>query len=476
MNQSTMDRTEAAPRLGVIGVGGAGGNAVTAMARDGIHGVHMMAANCDVQALKRCPVERVPLGRKSTGGFGAGGKLARGAAAAEESIDAIEHSLRGLDMLFVAAGMGGGSGTGAAPVIAAAARRLGILTVGVVTLPFEFEGKRRAAVAEAGLQAMEDAVDALIVVPNQNLFRIAGPNTALRAALTMADDVLSHTVRSIAEPLTMPGMKGLSFADIRAAVAGMGRAMIGFGEGQFAPGRGQRAAEQATNCPLLDAGIEGAQKLIISISGGEDMRLTEVEDAVNRIAKSAAPDADILWSAFQDDTLDGVVRVAVVATGARNVVVPVEIAAPVVEEVLVEIAAPMVEAPVFAASPKPAPLVMLDVLAEVFPIEVVEAEVAESIVVLSNVTPLVFTATEAPEGELTLTSEERLLAPLPFAPRVETLDQPQDDLQPSLLDAAVGAIRAWRPRRTRDVAPPRPISVVEIVSRGRFEEPMRKAG
>jgi cell division protein FtsZ len=478
------------PRICVIGVGGAGGNAVAAMARDGIGGVRLMAANCDVQALNRCPVdERIRLGAGHTGGFGAGAKAEIGAAAAEEALPQIERALAGMDLCFIAAGLGGGAGTGASPVIARAARRMGILTIGVVTLPFAFEGGRRARLAEAGIAELERSVDALIVVPNQNLFRIVGNDTSLRSALALADDVLSQAVRSMSQPLVTTGMKTLSFADVRAAMAGMGRAMIGFGEGEFAPGRGLRAAEQAVTSPLLDAGVAGAAKLIVSISGGHDMGLLEVDEAVSRVAACAAPDAEILWSATYDATLEGVVRVAVIATGvpiARTAeIAPVAVIvapAPIAEILFVpepvrEAVSVMVEHPIRRAPrmPQPAPLAIALPVEEVI---VVEAAAPGPIATA----PLAFTSVDTPDGELSLTSEELLFAPMPFADpdrRFELAEEAEADAHYSLLDrvgsAAIGALRGWRPRRAVPVRN-RAIAVVQVISRGGAQPEFRRAG
>ena len=306
---------ELRPRITVIGVGGAGGNAVANMIRAGVQGVDFVAANTDAQALRTSPAERiVQLGRDTTSGLGAGSRAEVGKAAAEESIEAIEAILEGSHMCFIAAGMGGGTGTGAAPVIAKVARAKGILTVGVVTKPFAFEGIRRARAAEDGLTELQQHVDTLIVIPNQNLFRVASPGTTFKAAFDMADDVLQQGVRGITDLMVVPGMINLDFADIRTIMAGMGKAMMGTGEAS-GDDRALRAAEAAIANPLLDEAIKGARGLIISICGGEDMKLMEVDEAASHIKEMVDPEADIIWGSAFNPALEGIIRVSVVATG-----------------------------------------------------------------------------------------------------------------------------------------------------------------
>jgi cell division protein FtsZ len=307
------------PRIGVIGVGGSGGNAVANMIGNGVAGVEFIAANTDAQALRASPAERiVQLGRRFTQGLGAGSRPEIGKAAAEEALPEIEAVLDGLHMCFIAAGMGGGTGTGAAPIIAEAARGRGILTVGVVTKPFAFEGARRARIAEAGLEELARHVDTLIVVPNQNLFRMADSGTTFKAAFALADDVLQQGVRGITDLMVGPGLINLDFADIRAIMADMGKAMMGSGEAS-GDGRAMRAAEQAISNPLLDHALKGARGLIISIVGGEDLRLMEVDEAAAFIKDMVDPEAEIIWgSAFNGD-LEGRIRVSVVATGIEEV-------------------------------------------------------------------------------------------------------------------------------------------------------------
>lgn len=315
MIQLTGDLEELRPRITVIGVGGAGGNAVANMMRTGVQGVDFVFANTDAQALQSSPAGRViQLGRKTTGGLGAGSQASLGKAAAEESLAEIDAVLVGAHMCFIAAGLGGGTGTGAAPVIAKAARDRGILTVGVVTRPFAFEGKRRATIAELGLEELQRHVDTLIVIPNQNLFRIANPDTTFKAAFDLADEVLQQGVRGITDLMTMPGMINLDFADIRTIMANRGKAMMGSGEAS-GENRAIRAAEQAIFNPLLDDALLGAQGLIISISGGDDLCLMEVDEVAHHIKDMVDPEADIIWGSVFDVALEGRIRVSVVATG-----------------------------------------------------------------------------------------------------------------------------------------------------------------
>ncbi|MFL6766541.1 MAG: cell division protein FtsZ, partial [Sphingomicrobium sp.] len=307
---------ELRPRISVIGVGGAGGNAIANMIRSDVQGVQFLVANTDAQALNASEADaRIQLGLKITQGLGAGSRPEIGRAAAEETLEEIERALDGAHMCFIAAGMGGGTGTGAAPVIAKAARDKGILTVGVVTKPFAFEGARRARSAEAGLAELQQHVDTLIVIPNQNLFRLANSETTFKQAFEMADEVLQQGVRGITDLMVMPGLINLDFADVRSVMSEMGKAMMGTGEAE-GDNRAIEAAEKAISNPLLDGvSMQGAKGVIISITGGEDMRLMEVDEAASHIKELVDPDANIIWgSAFNND-LGGKIRVSVVATG-----------------------------------------------------------------------------------------------------------------------------------------------------------------
>ncbi len=307
------------PRITVVGIGGAGGNAIANMIESEIEGVEFIVANTDAQALSSSPAEtRIQLGPDITGGLGAGARPEVGKAAAEETVAEIETALEGVNMVFIAAGMGGGTGTGAAPVIAEAARRKGVLTVGVVTKPFLFEGTRRMRAAEAGIDELQEHVDTLIVIPNQNLFLVAQAETTFKEAFQLADEVLQQGVRSITDLMVMPGLINLDFADVRSVMSEMGKAMMGTGEGN-GENRALDAAEQAIANPLLDGvSMQGAKGVIISIIGGEDMKLLEVDEAANHIRELVDEDANIIWgSAFNPD-LDGKIRVSVVATGIEQ--------------------------------------------------------------------------------------------------------------------------------------------------------------
>jgi cell division protein FtsZ len=307
---------ELRPRISVIGVGGAGGNAVANMMRADVQGVDFVVANTDAQALNASLADRrIQLGLKITQGLGAGSRPEIGRAAAEETLDEIIAALDGAHMCFIAAGMGGGTGTGAAPVIAKAARDRGILTVGVVTKPFAFEGARRGRAADSGIQELQQHVDTLIVIPNQNLFRLANSETTFKQAFEMADEVLQQGVRGITDLMVMPGLINLDFADVRSVMSEMGKAMMGTGEAD-GDNRAIEAAEKAISNPLLDGvSMKGAKGVIISITGGEDMRLMEVDEAASHIKELVDPDANIIWGSACNNGLGGKIRVSVVATG-----------------------------------------------------------------------------------------------------------------------------------------------------------------
>ena len=307
---------ELKPKIAVIGVGGAGGNAVANMINAKVEGVDFIVANTDAQALNASPAEyRIQLGPDITQGLGAGSRPEVGRAAAEETIEQVKSALAGAHMCFIAAGMGGGTGTGAAPVIAQAARELNILTVGVITKPFIFEGTRRMRSAEAGIEELQKHVDTLIVIPNQNLFLVANPNTTFKEAFQLADEVLQQGVRGITDLMVMPGLINLDFADVRSVMHEMGKAMMGTGEAE-GDGRALEAAERAIANPLLDGvSMQGAKGVIVSITGGEDMRLMEVDEAANYIRELVDPDANIIWGSAFNENLNGKIRVSVVATG-----------------------------------------------------------------------------------------------------------------------------------------------------------------
>jgi cell division protein FtsZ len=307
---------ELKPKIAVIGVGGAGGNAIANMINARVEGVDFVVANTDAQALNSSPAEfRIQLGPDITQGLGAGSRPEVGRAAAEETLEQVKAALSGAHMCFIAAGMGGGTGTGAAPVIARAAREMNILTVGVVTKPFLFEGQRRMRSADAGIAELQEHVDTLIVIPNQNLFLVANPNTTFKEAFLLADEVLQQGVRGITDLMVMPGLINLDFADVRSVMHEMGKAMMGTGEAD-GDGRALEAAERAIANPLLDGvSMQGAKGVIISITGGDDMRLMEVDEAANYIRELVDPDANIIWGSAFNENLNGKIRVSVVATG-----------------------------------------------------------------------------------------------------------------------------------------------------------------
>ncbi len=311
------------PRLTVMGVGGAGGNAINNMIRCALEGCDFIAANTDSQALAMSLAPRkIQLGINMSRGLGAGSKPDIGRAAAEEQLNDIMACLEGSDMLFVTAGMGGGTGTGAAPVIARAARESGILTVGVVTRPFHFEGSNRMKSAEAGIAELQQYVDTLIVIPNQNLFRIANERTTFAEAFRMADEVLHCGVRGITDLMVMPGFMNLDFADVKTVMGEMGKAMMGTGEGT-GENRAIQAAEAAISNPLLDdVSMKGARGVLINITGGMDMTLFEVDQAANRIREEVDPEAQIKVGSTLGDDMDGSIRVSVIATGIDASLVP----------------------------------------------------------------------------------------------------------------------------------------------------------
>jgi cell division protein FtsZ len=315
-NLKIPDIRQLKPRIIVFGVGGAGGNALNNMINAGLQGVDFVVANTDAQALGKARAERIiQMGATVTEGLGAGSQPDVGRAAAEEVIDEIRDHLTGAHMVFVTAGMGGGTGTGASPVVARAARELGILTVGVVTKPFHFEGQRRMRLAESGIMELQKSVDTLIIIPNQNLFRVANEKTTVTDAFAMADQVLYSGVACITDLVVKEGLINLDFADVRAVMREMGKAMMGTGEAS-GDKRALRSAEAAICNPLIDnASLHGARGVLISITGGKDLTLYEVDEAATRIREEVDADANIIVGATFDDSLEGIIRVSVVATG-----------------------------------------------------------------------------------------------------------------------------------------------------------------
>jgi cell division protein FtsZ len=313
------------PRVLVIGVGGAGGNALNNMIRGDLRGVEFCAVNTDVQALAQSLARRkLQIGPRATRGLGAGARVGIGQVAAEESLEAIKSLVRGNDIVFVTAGMGGGTGTGAAPVIAGVTRRSGILTVGVVTKPFDFEGEHRQHLAEGGIAEMEALTDTLLVIPNQNLLQVADAQTTLLDAFRMADEVLHAGVRGVTDLMAVPGLINLDFADVRTVMANMGRATMGTGEAE-GENRAVRAAAAATSNPLIEQGsMSGARGVLINVTGGEDLTLFDVNAAVDRLRREAAPAANIIFGSTFNKRLHGRIRISIVATGVGGAAEPCE--------------------------------------------------------------------------------------------------------------------------------------------------------
>jgi len=315
INFKTPEIKELQPRLLVLGVGGAGGNAINEMIDHGLQGVEFIAVNTDAQDLKLSKAKgRVQIGLNLTKGLGAGAKLDIGQAAADESLNEIVNILQGANMVFIAAGMGGGTGTGAAHVIARAAKELNILTVGVVTLPFMYEGPSRMRRAQQGLEELRKHVDTIIVIPNQNLFKIANEQTTFEDSFNLSNNVLMHGVQSITDLMVRPGLINLDFADVETVMASMGKAMMGTGEAE-GEGRALKAAEMAISNPLIDDyTLKGAKGLLINITGGKDLKLFEVDEAVNKVRAEVDPEAELIIGAITDVALDGKMRVSIVAT------------------------------------------------------------------------------------------------------------------------------------------------------------------
>ncbi|MFA6117824.1 MAG: cell division protein FtsZ [Sphingomonas sp.] len=300
----------------LFGVGGAGGNAVARLFREPAHGMKIICANTDVQALRAAPsASQIQLGRSLTGGLGAGARSEVGRAAAQEALPEIIAALEGTSLCFVAAGFGGGTGTGAAPVIARAARERGILTIGIATKPFAFEGKRRARLAAAGVAEFEESVDALVVVCNEHLLRVAGPDTTFRGALHLSDSIVCDSATDFAALVAGPALKRLTLADIRQTLTSGGRAVIGYGERCSGRDRAMRAADSALRNPLLEDAPRGAQRLLVTIAGGADIGLFEIEEAVGYLRENVHPGAELVWGSVIDPALDGQMRIGITAAG-----------------------------------------------------------------------------------------------------------------------------------------------------------------
>ncbi|MEK6216176.1 MAG: cell division protein FtsZ [Boseongicola sp.] len=341
LNLTIPSKDDLKPRITVFGVGGAGGNAVNNMIEKELDGVEFVVANTDAQALQQSVAQtKIQMGVRVTEGLGAGARPSVGAAAAEETIEEIVDQLAGAHMCFITAGMGGGTGTGAAPIIAQAARELGVLTVGVVTKPFQFEGAKRMQQAEDGIEALQKMVDTLIIIPNQNLFRLANEKTTFTEAFSMADDVLHQGVKGVTDLMVRPGLINLDFADVRAVMDEMGKAMMGTGE-STGEDRAVQAAEKAIANPLLDEiSLKGAKGVLINITGSHDLTLFELDEAANRIREEVDADANIIVGSTFDTAMEGTMRVSVVATGIDA---KIDIEAPVQRRTLAEPLAPQTE-------------------------------------------------------------------------------------------------------------------------------------
>ncbi len=315
INFKTPDIKELKPRILVLGIGGAGGNAINGMIEAGLQGVEFIAVNTDAQDLRLSHAQtKIQMGLNLTKGLGAGAKLDIGEAAADESLNEIVNVLQGANMVFITAGMGGGTGTGAAHVIARAAKELNILTIGVVTLPFLYEGPSRMRKANQGLEELRKHVDTIIVVPNQNLFKIASEQTTFEESFELSNDVLLHGVQSITDLMVRPGLINLDFADVETVMSSMGKAMMGTGQAE-GEGRAVKAAEMAINNPLIDDyTLKGAKGLLVNITGGKDLKLFEVDEAVNKVRAEVDPEAELIIGAITDESLDGLMRVSIVAT------------------------------------------------------------------------------------------------------------------------------------------------------------------
>jgi cell division protein FtsZ len=428
------DITELKPRITVFGVGGGGGNAVNNMITAGLEGVDFVVANTDAQALTMTKAERIiQMGVQVTEGLGAGSQPEVGRAAAEECLDEIIDHLNGTHMCFVTAGMGGGTGTGAAPVVAQAARNKGILTVGVVTKPFHFEGGRRMRLAEEGIQELQKSVDTLIVIPNQNLFRIANDKTTFADAFAMADQVLYSGVACITDLMVKEGLINLDFADVRSVMREMGRAMMGTGEAS-GQGRAMQAAEAAIANPLLDeTSMKGAQGLLISITGGRDLTLFEVDEAATRIREEVDPDANIILGATFDEALEGLIRVSVVATGIDRVAADVDLRAaemraaqkPIIRPSAAVASAPAAVQPAMMQAPQ-APKAV-DPIAET--IRQAEAEMEQVLAIPTPVTPAPQPA--VPQAQEEFRPQSRIFAAEAHAPVMARPAQPVPQPQPA---------------------------------------------
>ncbi|MBA3909053.1 MAG: cell division protein FtsZ [Rhodobacter sp.] len=478
----TPEREELKPRITVFGVGGAGGNAVNNMIDQALEGVEFVVANTDAQALQQSRAHaRIQMGVKVTEGLGAGARPTVGAAAAEETIEEIVDHLAGAHMCFITAGMGGGTGTGAAPIIAQAARELGVLTVGVVTKPFQFEGNKRMKQAEEGIAALQKVVDTLIIIPNQNLFRLANERTTFTEAFAMADDVLYQGVKGVTDLMVRPGLINLDFADVRAVMDEMGKAMMGTGEAS-GEDRAVQAAEKAIANPLLDEiSLHGAKGVLINITGGHDLTLFELDEAANIIREKVDPDANIIVGSTLDTTMEGRIRVSVVATGIDVSTARADI--PVARR---SMAAPLTLTPTQQAeTARPAPqpvaaaLMMDDTVSEfaeevdmlangMFDAAATQAEIAaEAAVPADDLPPPAYRPQPAPQPSLVRSAPAAIEADAAdfVAPRPRAAGQPSPEalarLQAAVSRPAPGAApRYARPTQVATAPAPAPAQAV----------------
>lgn len=402
------------PRISVIGVGGGGGNAVNNMIAKKLEGIDFIVANTDAQALENSKTQRrIQLGLETTKGLGAGARPEIGKMAAEEAIEDIKRELEGANMVFITAGMGGGTGSGAAPVVAKAAKEMGILTVGVVTKPFQFEGKKRSETADRALENFTKEVDSIIVILNQNLFRNANKNTTLSEAFVMADNVLYDGVRSITDLMMMPGLINLDFADVKAIMEDKGKAIMGTGEAE-GEDRAVKAAEQALNNPLLDNySMKGAKGVLINITASQDITLMEVDEAVNRIKEEVDEDANIIFGSSFDGSLDGKIRVSIVATGIDEHA-PLRAAEPVKKVEPAAAPAPVVEEPKAFVSEESQLNRMEEVLQQMSE-PVSESEEIDEVIETTTVSPM-------PADEIVMPKEERTFEDFEQLDKSDVLD------------------------------------------------------
>lgn len=474
------DIRELKPHITVFGVGGAGGNAVNNMIEAGLEGVEFVCANTDAQALASARSERIiQMGIQATEGLGAGSQPDVGRAAAEEVIDEIRDQLSGAHMVFITAGMGGGTGTGAAPVIARAARDLGILTVGVVTKPFQFEGSRRTRIAEAGIAELQQAVDTLIVIPNQNLFRVANEKTTFADAFAMADQVLYSGVACITDLMVKEGLINLDFADVRSIMRGMGKAMMGTGEAS-GDKRAINAAEAAIANPLLDdVSMKGARGLLISITGGPDLTLYEVDEAATRIREEVDPEANIILGATFDQSMEGLIRVSVVATGIEPAAISEDADIVATEKKIAEVADRLRtearmranQAPVGIRSTVAAPAPVA--AAPVVPAPVQEAAAAFAPVPPVAAMPMAPVEAAAPEFTPAPVQAPVMQAPVMNPPQPAPVMRPAAPVQPQMAQPVAqhhAQSPAMEPAHQNHFIPPQPERVVRPARMPRVED------